>query len=453
MNQPLATSAPDPNAIPGRAPHSANPILPGYYADPSIVQDGGKTYIYATLDPWGGETLGCWESPDFKNWTYQVLNWPTKAACTSRTSGTAQVWAPSVVRVPDSRFLMAVSVGGEVWLGVAKHPLGPWENILGDEPFIRGDCKPGFHMIDAELFVDDDKSVYVYWGSGLEWKDGKCWVVKLKPDLTGFDGEEKEVTPANYFEAPFMVKRQGKYFLTYSQGITIEDTYQVHYAVGDNPYGPFTEADNSPILVTDKSANVISPGHHAVFRCDGRDYILYHRHSIPFNPKFIGRQTCVDELHIGADGRIARVAPTHQGPPLVQGRVEAQAELAVGAKVIASSQADDFTAPACVLDDNYATRWAAAANAKGAWIQIDLGAAKQVSRQLIRPEYAWKPYRFTAQASTDSKSWLTLADFTKQPANGSPMEIGKPVAAQYLRLVFPDDVKGTDISLLEWTVL
>lgn len=44
--------------LPGQAPHSGNPILPGYYADPSIVQNGGKYFIYATLDPWGGDTLG-----------------------------------------------------------------------------------------------------------------------------------------------------------------------------------------------------------------------------------------------------------------------------------------------------------------------------------------------------------------------------------------------------------
>jgi arabinoxylan arabinofuranohydrolase len=74
------------DAMPGRAPHSANPILPGYYADPSVVQEDGKTFIYATLDPWGDKTLGCWESSDFKNWTYRVLNWPTKQDCTSKTS-------------------------------------------------------------------------------------------------------------------------------------------------------------------------------------------------------------------------------------------------------------------------------------------------------------------------------------------------------------------------------
>ncbi|HEX8234969.1 MAG TPA: hypothetical protein VF600_03350 [Abditibacteriaceae bacterium] len=48
------------NDLPGLAAHCANPILPGYYADPSIVQHDGKNYIYVTLDPWGSDTLGCW---------------------------------------------------------------------------------------------------------------------------------------------------------------------------------------------------------------------------------------------------------------------------------------------------------------------------------------------------------------------------------------------------------
>jgi beta-xylosidase len=90
----------------GRAPHSGNPILPGCHADPSIVTHAGRNFIYATLDPWGGETLGCLESPDFKNWTYRVLNWPTKAAYTSPTSEPAMVWAPSVVRATNGKLYM-----------------------------------------------------------------------------------------------------------------------------------------------------------------------------------------------------------------------------------------------------------------------------------------------------------------------------------------------------------
>jgi beta-xylosidase len=55
-------------------PRAGNPILPGYFADPSVVQVDGIVYIYATIDPWGGETLACWESKDWKNWTYRELN-------------------------------------------------------------------------------------------------------------------------------------------------------------------------------------------------------------------------------------------------------------------------------------------------------------------------------------------------------------------------------------------
>lgn len=177
----------DPTALskatpPGRAAGDGNPILPGYYADPSLVDVDGKFYLYTTIDPWGGETLACWESTDFKNWSYRVLNWPTKAACTSTTSKTAMVWAPSVVRGGDGKFYMYVSVGNEVWAGVADQPLGPWRNLLGDKPLIPENYKPGYHMIDAEVFMDSDGQSYLYWGSGWNWVNGKCWAVKLKPD-------------------------------------------------------------------------------------------------------------------------------------------------------------------------------------------------------------------------------------------------------------------------------
>ena len=429
------------------SPNADNPILPGYYADPSLVQHDGQNYIYATLDPWGGRTLGCWQSTDFKNWNYRVLNWPTKETCASPTSGGAMVWAPSVVRAADGRFYMYVSVGSEVWVGSAANPLGPWTDAYGGKPLIPGNYKPGYHMIDAEAFIDTDGSAYLYWGSGWDWKNGRCFAVKLKPDMATFDGEPRDVTPGNYFEGPFMFKRAGRYYLSYSQGITIADTYQVHYAIGDSPLGPFTEAPNSPILVTDHARNIVSPGHHAMFSRDGRDYIMYHRSNVPYVKGQAYRQTCVDELHFTSDGLIEKVTPTHSGPALIQ----RNPATGLAATASASSELDPLHSAARVLDDNYATRWATAANATGGWLQLDLGSAKPVDHIELRCEYAWKTCRFLFEASSDGTHWTDIADHRVNGASGSPITIPTKRECRYLRLTFPDDVKAEDMSVWEFT--
>ncbi len=437
--------------MPGREPGSANPILPGYYADPSVAQDGGKIFLYATLDPWGGDTLGCWESTDFKQWSYRVLNWPTKAACTSPQSALeSKVWAPSVVLGPDKKFHMFVSVGSEVWVGVADQPLGPWRDSNGGKPVIPRNYRPGYHMIDAEAFVDTDGTPWLYWGSGNGWVNGKCWAVKLNREMNAFAGEVHDVTPTNYFEGPIMVKRHGLYFLMYSQGITIKDTYQVHYAVGDNPLGPFKEGPNSPVLVTDKEKNVISPGHHTIFHAGGKDYILYHRHSIPFNEGLICRQACVDEIKFLPNGSIAKVTPTHVGPALVLGRDRNR----LPATASASSEAGPLFAAGCATDGNYATHWQPADPKQESWLQLDLGKSLPVSRQEIRFEYAWKPYRCTVQASQDGSIWSTLADYSVTPAIGSPVVINSRATARFLRLVFPasQEERATP-AVFEWSVL
>ena len=431
------------------APHSANPVLPGYYADPSLVQYDGKFYLYATIDPWGGRTLGCWESLDFKNWTYRELNWPTKEACTSPTSHGSMVWAPSVVHAANGKFFMYVSVGSEVWVGTADHPLGPWRDAHGGKPLIPADWNKTYHMIDAEAFIDDDGTGYMYWGSGWDWKNGHCFAVKLKPDMVTFDGEARDVTPAgHYFEGPFMTKHAGKYYLMYSSGKTVIDTYCVYYAVGDTPLGPFTEPSTAPILSTDKSRNIVSPGHHAVFRRDGHAYILYHRHSVPYVPEQAYRQTCVDELDFNADGLIAKVTPTHDGPALVHGREAAR----LPATASASSQLDELHSAARVLDDNYATRWAAAPGTHGGWLQLDLGAVRKTSGSKLRFEYAWKSYQFALEISRDGTTWTTLADHRATGLAGSPIEIAVPAEFRFARLVFPESMPGELISLFEWSI-
>ena len=291
-------------------PQITNPLTGGYFADPTIIKVKDVYYIYSTIDPWGGNELCVLETKDFKNFEQKHINWPTKKACTSNNSGTDMVWAPSVVKAKNGKYYMYVSVGNEVWAGVSDAPLGPWKNAKADgKPLIPRFQFPGFHMIDAECFIDNDGQAYLYWGSGLNWVNGHCYAVKLKKDMVTFDGEPKDISPPNYFEAPFMLKRNGKYYLMYSEGKAVDYTYKIRYSIGVTPFGPWKEGKNSPVLSTSADSSTYGPGHHTVFREKGQDYILYHRLVYPQPKDITIRQLCIDSLNFDGEGNIKRISP------------------------------------------------------------------------------------------------------------------------------------------------
>ncbi|MGA7720229.1 MAG: family 43 glycosylhydrolase [Ignavibacteriaceae bacterium] len=287
----------------------SNPIVEGYFADPTIIEYKGAYYIYATIDPWGSNELGVLETKDFKYFIRKHIEWPAKNLCTSPTSWGTMVWAPSV-KEKGGKFYMYVSVGSEIWAGVSEHPLGPWKNAKEDNtPLIKSTLFPGYHMIDAECFIDDDGKAYIYWGSGLNWVNGKCFVVKLKDDMISFDGPPQDITPPNYFEAPYVLKRNGIYYLMYSEGKAIDATYKIRYSTGKTPYGPWTEGKNSPIISTSNDSKTYGPGHNTVFIKNGQYYILYHR-IFPQKESIVLRQLCLDSLNFDSQGNIKKIIPS-----------------------------------------------------------------------------------------------------------------------------------------------
>lgn len=287
-----------------------NPIIKGDFADPTIIKHQGKFYIYATKDPWGGKDLAVFESADFKHWEQKSINWPTKEICSSPTSNANNVWAPSIIKGKDGKFYMYVSVGSEVWVGVSDSPIGKWKNAKADNsPLIKGNLFPEYHMIDAEAFIDDDGQVYLYWGSGLNWVNGHCFVVKLADDMVSFKKSDiKDITPPNYFEGPYMLKKNNKYYLMYSEGKCTNETYKVRYSVGTTPYGPWEEGTESPILSTSADLKTLGPGHHTVFQENNQYYILYHR--IRDNKNELYRELAIDSLNFNEKGGIEKVKPT-----------------------------------------------------------------------------------------------------------------------------------------------
>ncbi|MDQ8199731.1 discoidin domain-containing protein [Pelagicoccus enzymogenes] len=195
------------------------------------------------------------------------------------------------------------------------------------------------------------------------------------------------------------------------------------------------------------SSNPILPGYFAdpsVVEFEGH-YFIY----ATLDPG--GGQTCFDELTFTDDGLIAKVIPTHQGPELVQNRLDGS--FIEPAAITASSQLSDRHAPERATDDNYATRWVPAADDVTPWIQIDLGSSQRVNPLQIRPELTWKDYHFTVESSVDGQNWTVAASFLNQAATGSPIIVESPPTARYFKVSSPTTIDSmTQPSIFEWQV-
>ena len=422
-----------------------NPIIPGYFADPSIVEHEGKFYMYATVDPWGADYLSCWVSDDFQNWTFHKLNWPTKAACTSPLSGNSMVWAPSVIK-KDNVFYMYVSVGSEIWCGKAYHPLGPWQNMLDDKPMVPYDTTRYYHVIDAEAFIDDDGRAYLYWGSGWDWINGRCFAAELNDDMASFKTEPIEITPTNFFEAPHVLKHNGKYYLSYSEGRTIDETYEVRYAVSDNPLGPFIEEENSPILKVDESLKVYGPGHHTFFNFAGKYYILYHRHRLPFVRGTAYRQICINEITFcDVKNQINNITPYHTQsfPNLLINKKK----YIKPSSVVASSEQNEHTGATNVIDDNFSTRWESANNDEMPTLTAYFKNKVSVNMMEIRFEYPWRNYYVKIETSLTGNDWEVVADYHTNGISGSPVLIPVKKETKYIKSTFINVQRNTKASI------
>ena len=201
-------------------------------------------------------------------------------------------------------------------------------------PFIpQPDPIRGSYSIDAAVFRDDDGSYYMYfggiWGGQLQRYrvnkaiESPCLpadnepalpsrVVKLSDNMLEFAEEPRPVIvlgedgkplfagdPHRFFEASWMHKYKGKYYFSYSTG----DTHLLCYAVGDNPYGPFTYQG---VILTPV---VGWTTHHSIAEYKGKWY-LFHHDCVPSGGKTWLRSLKVVELEYDEEGKIQTIKGT-----------------------------------------------------------------------------------------------------------------------------------------------
>lgn len=309
-----------------------------YTADPSARVFEGKVYVYPSHDIDAGIAFND-NGDHFGMQDYHVLcmDSPESEAVDCGTAlhvkdvpwAERQMWAPDAASKNGRYYLYfpAKDADGIFRIGVATadRPEGPFKA----EPLPI----EGSYSIDPAVLADDDGSHYLYfgglWGGQLqEYRDNVHAadneepapdepalgprVARLSDDMKQFAEAPREVVildpdgsplragdhERRYFEGPWMHRHDGRYYLSYSTG----DTHFICYAVGDNPYGPFTW-----------QGRVLTPvvgwtTHHSIVPFDGRWWLYYHDSVLSGGVTHL-RSVKVTELHHDAQGRIVTVHP------------------------------------------------------------------------------------------------------------------------------------------------
>ncbi|MBE1878252.1 family 43 glycosylhydrolase [Myceligenerans sp. TRM 65318] len=287
---------------------TANPVLPGLFADPHIVHLDGRYYLYPTTDgyaSWSGTQYTAWSSADLETWTFHgtILDHGPDVSWADNSA-----WAPAVA-AKNGRYYLYFSGGAasgntakQLGVAVADSPTGPFRDALG-RPLVAAGTYSG-QAIDPMVFTDDDGRSYLYWGQGA------LRVVPLNDDMTSFDpAQVRNITPSGYNEGAFVIERDGTYYLMWSENDTRSEDYRVAYATGSSPLGPWTK--RGVILSKNLDLGIKGTGHHSVVRAPGTDtwYIAYHRFAVPAG-NGTNREVAIDRLRFNADGTIAVVVPT-----------------------------------------------------------------------------------------------------------------------------------------------
>lgn len=306
-----------------------------FTADPSAHVFENRLYIYPSHDVETDKSKGpADDGAHFDMNDYHVLSMERPGAKTVDHGvalaladipwASQQLWAPDAAEKDGKYYFYfpAKDHSGVFRIGVA----------VGDRP--EGPFTPqpqpisGSFSIDPAVYQTEDGVSYLYfggiWGGQLErWTTGSYSepgvtladsdvaltpkVVKLSEDMLSFDGEIRDVVlldsngdpllsgdnERRFFEATWLHKYRGTYYLSYSTG----DTHKIVYATADTPLGPFTYQGVilEPVLGW--------TNHHSIAEFQGNWYLFYHDCSISGGKTHL-RNVKMTELTHNKDGSI-----------------------------------------------------------------------------------------------------------------------------------------------------
>jgi len=257
-----------------------NPVIPGFYSDPSVCRVGEDYYlITSTFEYFPGVPV--FHSRDLVNWEQigHCIDRPTQLP------GGINIFA-ATIRHHDGIFYMIttnIAYGGNFYV-TATNPAGPWSDPI----WIKA------QGIDPDLFFDDNGKVYVI-SSTFNLNE-----INIKSGEFFSDGRKVwNGTGGRYAEGPHIYKKDGFYYLMAAEGGT-EEAHSETIARSKDIWGPYDAFEANPILTHVNAAGQGNPiqgtGHADIIQAhDNTWWMVFHgyRSNGEGIHHILGRETCL----------------------------------------------------------------------------------------------------------------------------------------------------------------
>ena len=230
---------------------ASNPILSGFYPDPSVCRVGEEYYLVnSSFAYFPGVPI--FKSKDLAHWKQIGNILDRNSQIPMKGCGHSEgIYAPTIRYYGGIYYMITTNVsGGGNFVVTAQKPEGPWS-----EPYYLGEEEaPG---IDPSLFFDEDGTCY-YVGTrpnpeGVTYNgDWEVWVQKLDIVTMKLTGESTKIWKGAmkdviWPEGPHIYKKDDWYYVMHAEGGTGPD-HCIAVARSRQITGPYIGNPCNPIL-------------------------------------------------------------------------------------------------------------------------------------------------------------------------------------------------------------
>jgi beta-xylosidase len=349
-----------------------NPILRGFYPDPSIVRVGGDYYLVnSTFAYFPG--IPVFHSRDLVAWT-QIGNAIDRPEMLDfgRLGLSRGVFAPAIAFHDGTYYILntCVDCGGNFVIA-ARNPAGPWSN-----PAWLPELEGG---IDPSLFFDDGGRAWLvnngppigpprYPGHRAIWlQEFDLRAMRpIGPRRVLVDGGVDPAANPVWIEGPHILKVGGFYYLTCAEGGTEERHSQVVLR-STAVTGPYVAYAGNPILTQrdlprDRPFPITSAGHAQLVQTQNGDWWATFLATRPYRGDYynMGRETFL--LPVRWKDGWPRITAPGEAVPYLHARPNLPREPAPP-----TPEREEFDRPSLPLD------WMMIRNPRSRWYRFDRG--------------------------------------------------------------------------------